>query len=136
MQNDGLISVRSKYDVGETSRRFREAAEQAGLIIFSDIDHGQNAVAAGLVLGPTRLLIFGNPRGGTPLMQLNRTAAIDLPFKALVWEDDSGATWLTYNDPRWLADRHHINAEADGTVHAINSGMNKLSAAATGLASG
>jgi uncharacterized protein (DUF302 family) len=81
------------------------------------------------------LLIFGNPRGGTPLMQQNRTAAIDLPFKALVWEDNSGAVWLTYNDPRWLTERHHIDSGADDTVHAVDSGMKKLSAAATGLIS-
>jgi uncharacterized protein (DUF302 family) len=89
---NGLISVQSAHDVAETARRFRDVVEKAGLTIFSDIDHGRNAVAAGLVLKPTRLLIFGNPRGGTPLMQANRTAAIDLPFKALVWEDDDGMT--------------------------------------------
>jgi uncharacterized protein (DUF302 family) len=132
MQNgDGLVSVRSAHDVVETARRFRDVAEKAGLTIFSDIDHGQNAVAAGLVLKPTRLLIFGNPRGGTPLMQANRTAAIDLPFKALVWEDDNGTTWLTYNDPRWLAGRHNIDSSADAAIQAIDSGMKKLSLAAT-----
>jgi uncharacterized protein (DUF302 family) len=128
---NGLVTVRSTYDVAETARRFREEAEKAGLTIFSEIDHGQNAVAVGLVLKPTRLLIFGNPRGGTPLMQINRTAAIDLPFKALVWEDDDGATWLTYNDPQWLAERHNIAAGADAAIHAIESGMKKLSLAAT-----
>jgi uncharacterized protein (DUF302 family) len=129
--SNGLISVESPHDVSETARRFREAAEKAGLTIFSDIDHGQNAAAAGLALKPTRLLIFGNPRGGTPLMQANRTAAIDLPFKALVWEDDGGKTWLTYNDPRWLAERHEIDSAAAAAIQAIDSGMKKLSLAAT-----
>jgi uncharacterized protein (DUF302 family) len=128
---NGLISVQCGHDVAETARRFREAAEKAGLTIFSDIDHAQNAVAAGLALKPTRLLIFGNPRGGTPLMQANRTAAIDLPFKALVWEDASGTTWLTYNDPQWLAERHDIDSGADATIQAIDAGMKQLSLAAT-----
>lgn len=129
---NGLISVRSKYDAVETARRFRDAAEKAGLTIFSEIDHGQNAVTAGLALGPTLLLIFGNPRGGTPLMQLSRTAAIDLPFKALVWQDDDGVTWLTYNDPQWLAERHKIDSNANAAIHAIDAGMKVLSSAATG----
>jgi uncharacterized protein (DUF302 family) len=132
MQNgDGLISVQSKHDVVETARRLREVAEKAGLTIFSEIDHAQNASMAGLALGPTRLLIFGNPRGGTPLMLSNRTAAIDLPFKALVWEDDNSTTWLTYNDPQWLAKRHNIDPGANPAISAIDSGMKSLSLAAT-----
>jgi uncharacterized protein (DUF302 family) len=128
---DGLISLQSKHDVAETARRFRDVAEKAGLTIFSEIDHAQNASMAGLELGPTRLLIFGNPRGGTPLMQSNRTAAIDLPFKALVWEDDNGTTWLTYNDPKWLAKRHKVDPGANPAISAIDSGMKSLSLAAT-----
>jgi uncharacterized protein (DUF302 family) len=128
---NGLVSVQSAHDVAETARRFQDAAEKAGLAIFSDIDHGQNAVEAGLALKPTRLLIFGNPRGGTPLMQANRSAAIDLPFKALVWEDDDGAVWLTYNDPRWLAARHEIGSGADATISAIDAGMKTLTLVAT-----
>jgi uncharacterized protein (DUF302 family) len=132
MQNgNGLISVRSAHGVAETARRFRDVAEKAGLTVFADIDHSQNAVAAGLALKPTRLLIFGNPLGGTPLMQASRTAAIDLPFKALLWEDDGGTTWLTYNDPRWLAVRHDIDSGADAAIQAIDAGMKKLSLAAT-----
>jgi uncharacterized protein (DUF302 family) len=128
---DGLISVQSIHSVVETARRFRDAAEKANLTIFSEIDHAQNASMAGLTLGPTRLLIFGNPRGGTPLMQSQRTAAIDLPFKAIVWEDDNGTTWLTYNDPQWLAERHNIDSGASAAVSAIASGMRTLSLAAT-----
>jgi uncharacterized protein (DUF302 family) len=132
MQNgDGLISVQSKHDVVETTRRLRDVAEKAGLTIFSEIDHAQNASMAGLALGPTRLLIFGNPHGGTPLMQSNRVAAIDLPFKALVWQDDDGTTWLTYNDPQWLAKRHNIDPGTNPAISAIDSGMKSLSLAAT-----
>jgi uncharacterized protein (DUF302 family) len=127
----GLVSLRSAYDVAETARRFRDVAEKAGLTVFSDIDHGQNAAAAGLALRPTRLLIFGNPRAGTLLMQASRAAAIDLPFKALVWEDNDGTTWLTYNDPQWLAERHGMDSGADATIQAIDSGMKKLTLAAT-----
>jgi uncharacterized protein (DUF302 family) len=128
--SNGLISVRSRHDVTETAQRFRVAAEKAGLTIFSETDHAANASMAGLELGPTRLLIFGNPSGGTPLMQSNRMAAIDLPFKALVWQDDDGATWLTYNDPIWLAARHNIDSD-DTTIRAIESGMKSLTSAAT-----
>ena len=132
MQNgDGLISVRSKYDVAETARRFRDVAEKAGLTIFSEIDHAQSASMAGLELDPTRLLIFGNPREGTPLMQSSRTAAIDLPFKALVWQDDNGTTWLTYNDPQWLAKRHKVDPGANPAISAIDSGMKSLTQVAT-----
>jgi uncharacterized protein (DUF302 family) len=127
----GLVSSRSPHDVAETSRRFCAAARDAGLTIFAEIDHGQNATDAGLQLRSTRLIIFGNPRGGTPLMQLNQTAGIDLPFKALVWEDQHGETWLTYNDPQWLAARHQHGAAADGVVSAISPGMKKLVSAAT-----
>ena len=80
--------------------------------IFARIDHAAGAAAAGLDLRPTELIIFGNARGGTPLMQSVQTVGIDLPLKALVWEDASGRTWLSYNEPSWLAQRHNIpNAE-------------------------
>jgi uncharacterized protein (DUF302 family) len=127
----GLISRRSRHDTPETTRRFRAAAEQAGHTIFADIDHGRNAVDAGLPLRPTRLLNFGNPRGGTPLMQLNQTAGIDLPLKALIWDDEAGATWLTYDDPQWIAERHGLGAGAGPVVGAMSAGMDKLAGAAT-----
>ena len=127
----GLINHRSEHDVTETTRRFRAAAERAGLTIFAEVDHGENAAEVGLALRPTRLLIFGNPRGGTPLMQINQTAGIDLPFKALIWSDEQGTVWLTYNDPQWLADRHALGASADPIVTTIAAGMEKLAASAT-----
>ena len=129
---DGMISLRSQHDAPETARRLRAAAEHAGLTIFADIDHRQNAVETGLELRPTRLIIFGNGRGGTPLMLLNQTAGLDLPLKALVWEDEQGAAWLTYNDPRWIADRHALGAGAEAAVAALSAGLQKLAAAATG----
>lgn len=127
----GLISHRSAHDTPETVRRLRKAVEQAGMTIFAGIDHGQNAIDAGMQLRPTWLLIFGNPRGGTLLMQIAQSAGIDLPLKVLVWEDENGSTWLTYNDTQWLAQRHCLGQPAEQTVAAISTGMQKLAAAAT-----
>ncbi len=83
-----------------------------GMKVFARIDHAIGAEEAGLELRPTELIIFGNARGGTPLLQSRQTVGIDLPLKALVWEDASGATWLSYNEPSWIVQRHNIsNAE-------------------------
>jgi uncharacterized protein (DUF302 family) len=129
--HSGLINRRSQHDTSETARRFRDVAERAGLTVFAEIDHGRNAVEAGLTLRPTRLLVFGAGRGGTPFMQINQTAGIDLPFKALVWEDAEGATWLTYNTPQWVAERHGLGDAAAAAVAASAAGLEKLAAAAT-----
>jgi uncharacterized protein (DUF302 family) len=131
MDSDGLITIRSNHNVAETARRFRAAADKAGLKIFAEVDHGQGAADVGMPLRPTLLLIFGNPRGGTLLMQIRQQMGIDLPFKVLIWQDEAGAIWLTYNDARWLADRHGLGAAADVSVAAIMAGMDKLSTAAT-----
>jgi len=130
-KDNGLISAPSQRNVTETSRAFRAAAQTAGLLIFAEIDHGQNAIDVGLPLRQTVLFIFGNPRGGTPLMQLNQESGIDLPFKLLVWEDDEGTTWVTYNDPEWLAARHGLGPEAGQSVTAIAEGMRRLVAVST-----
>lgn len=127
----GLIVRGSGRGVDETATRFRSAAEKAGLTIFADVDHGRNASDVGMSLRPTRLLIFGNPRGGTPLMQAVQTIGIDLPFKVLIWEDESGNTWIGYNDPAFLASRHGLGEAANPAVEAITAGMSKLIAAAT-----
>jgi uncharacterized protein (DUF302 family) len=128
---NGLVSRKSAHDAAETARRFRAAAEQAGLTVFAEIDHGRNADEAGLELGPCILLVFGNPRAGTLLMQLNPQAGLDLPFKALAWTDENGDTWLGWNDPQWVAERHGLGPEPQATVSAIAAGMDRLSAAAT-----
>jgi uncharacterized protein (DUF302 family) len=131
MDPPGLISRRSPHDVAETTRRFRAALERAGLTIFADIDHGRNAVEAGMALRPTRLVIFGSPRAGTPLMQLNQTAGIDLPLKALIWEDADGASSISYDTPVWVAERHGVGGEAQAAVAAMSAGLSKLAEAAT-----
>jgi uncharacterized protein (DUF302 family) len=128
---NGLVSQKSAHDAPETARRFQAAAEQAGLTIFAEVDHGRNAAEVGLELGPCILLLFGNPRAGTLLMQLNVQAGIDLPFKALVWTDGNGDTWLGWNDPQWVAERHGLGTQAQATVSAIAAGMDRLAAAAT-----
>ena len=101
-----------------------------GLTVFLDFDHGGNATEAGLELGPMRLILFGNPKGGTPLMQAAPTSGIDLPFKALVWSEASGVTQIAYNDPAPLAERHSLTgASAIGQIAAFK--MAKIIAAAT-----
>ena|SRR5262245_14440067 len=103
---DGLIAVKSAYPPKETMDRLEALVKQKGLMVFARIDHAAGAAKVGKALRPTEVLIFGNPQGGTPLMECSQTAGIDLPLKALVWEDASGQVWLGYNDPGFLARRH------------------------------
>ncbi|HEY4029110.1 MAG TPA: DUF302 domain-containing protein [Caulobacteraceae bacterium] len=128
---NGLVSRRSIHDAAETARRFRAAAEGAGLTIFAEVDHGRNAAEVGLELRPCILMLFGNPRAGTLLMQVNLEAGVDLPFKAMAWTDENGDTWFGWNDPEWVAERHGLGPTAQATVAAIAAGMDKLGAAAT-----
>ncbi len=103
---DGLVAVKSPHSVKDTLDRFEAAAKGKGLNTFLRLDHAAGAQKIGKPLRPTELLVFGNPQGGTPLMECAQTAGIDLPLKALAWEDASGQVWLGYNDPRFLAARH------------------------------
>lgn len=128
--DDGLVNVRSVHSYGVTLERFRAGLMQAGLTIFAEIDHRANATAVGLTLRPTMLLVFGNPRGGTPLMQMHQTVALDLPLRALVWEDDKGATWITHPDPHALAQRHQLGSAAEPVWSAMSDGMKRLTAVA------
>ena len=128
---NGLISQKSAHDAPETARRFRAACEQAGLAIFAEVDHSRNAAEVGLELGPCIVMMFGNPRAGTLLMQVKLEAGIDLPLKALVWTDQDGDTWLGWNDPAWIAERHGLGPAAQATVSAIAAGMDRLASAAT-----
>ena len=106
MADNGLITVPSAHGVKETIDRFESDMKSKGMTIFARIDHAAGAKEAGLVLRPTELLIFGNAKSGTPLMQSYQAIGIDLPLKALAWEDAAGKVWLSYNDPAWLAARH------------------------------
>lgn len=105
---DGLVAVKSARGAKDTMTRLEEVVKQRGLNVFARIDHAAGAAKIGKALRPTELLIFGNPQGGTPLMECEQTAGIDLPLKALVWEDPSGQVWLGYNDPAFLAQRHAV----------------------------
>ena len=96
------------------------------MLVFARIDHARNAEAIGLELRPTELLIFGNPKGGTPIMQDRQTAGIDLPVKALAWEDEHGQVWLTYNAASWIAARHDLRAPSEGVIEAIEAGLSTL----------
>ncbi|HTT12670.1 MAG TPA: DUF302 domain-containing protein [Burkholderiaceae bacterium] len=104
----GIIQIPSRHPVGETLDRLERLLQERGLIVFARIDFSGDAARAGLAMRNEQLLSFGNPRGGTPLMQASPTAAIDLPLKALVWEDDGGQTWLAYNAPEYVIQRHGL----------------------------
>jgi uncharacterized protein (DUF302 family) len=103
---DGLVQVKSDLSVKATADKLDELARQRGLRVFARINHAAGAAKVGKTLRPTELLIFGNPKAGTPFMQCSQTVAIDLPLKALVWEDESGQVWVGYNDPAYIAARH------------------------------
>jgi uncharacterized protein (DUF302 family) len=131
VNEDGLQRVRSRFPVPETLDRLRAAVVAAGMDIFALIDHAAAAAAVGMQLRPTQLLIFGSPRGGTPLMQDRQESGIDLPLKALVWEDQDGSVWVTYNDPHWLASRHGLGESSQRPIQAIDSALAALAEKAT-----
>ena len=128
----GLTTIKSGHSPGETMSRLESAIKAKGLTVFARIDHAGGATAAGLSLRQTEVLIFGNAKGGTPLMQAAQTIGIDLPLKALVWQDASGDTWLSLNDPAWLAARHDLSgAEAmTGKLSALLEDVAKTATAA------
>jgi uncharacterized protein (DUF302 family) len=132
MAADGLIALKSSRGPKETMDRLVAEIEAKGLTVFARINHAAGAEAAGLTLRPTELLIFGNAKGGTPLMQANQSIGIDLPLKALVWQDASGSIWLSYNDPAWLAQRHGLSHEADAPVRAMTAMLGAVTRTATG----
>ncbi|MER8527958.1 MULTISPECIES: DUF302 domain-containing protein [unclassified Mesorhizobium] len=132
MAKNGLITVQSRFGVAETIDRLVGTVERAGLLVFARIDHAAGARSVEASLRPTQLLIFGNPKGGTPLMQDRQLAGIDLPVKALAWEDEQGKVWLSYNDAHWLAERHGLGDASRNAVAAIAAGMDKVIAAAAG----
>ena len=125
-----MIAIKSAHSVKDTITKFETVAKERGLHIFARIDHAAGAQKIGKTLRPTELLIFGNPQGGTPLMECAQTAGIDLPLKALAWQDASGQVWLGYNDPQFLAARH--GAKDCGPVAAgLRSALDGLAGAAT-----
>ena len=132
MAADGLVTIPSSFEPKETMDRLEAEIKGKGLTVFAHIDHAAGATAAGLSLRPTDLLIFGNAKGGTPLMQGGQTAGIDLPLKILVWEDADGKTWLSYNDPHWLAKRHAIGDSTAAAVTALANALASFAQTAAG----
>ena len=111
VNKQGLVQIPSRYSVEETLQRLESALATRGLEIFARVDHSGEAEKVGMKMQPTKLLIFGSPKAGTPLMVAAPTLAIDLPLKALVWEDEAGKVWLTYNSPDYLRERHDVPSE-------------------------
>lgn len=127
---NGLITLQSDYSVKETADRFESIIKDKGLTLFTRIDHQKNAQGVELELRPTEVIIFGNPKAGTPLMQCAQSVAIDLPQKVLISEDEKGIVHLTYNDPKYLKNRHSI-VGCDKVINNISMLLNNLSTAAT-----
>ena len=127
---DGLINVKSSHDVKITMDRLENTVREKGMTVFIRINHAAGAQKVGQKLRPTELLIFGNPKVGAPLMQCSQSVAIDLPQKALIWEDEQGQVWLSYNDPRYLAMRHGITG-CDEVINKINNALSNFANAAT-----
>jgi uncharacterized protein (DUF302 family) len=127
---EGLTTIQSNYGPGETMSRIETGIKARGMSVFARIDHAGLAAEAGLSLRPTEVILFGNPRGGTPLMQANQTIGIDLPLKALIWQDASDKTWVSYNEPDWLARRHGIGG-ADRVIGGMSSTLGAIVAEAT-----
>jgi uncharacterized protein (DUF302 family) len=131
MAANGLITIESRNGPEETMNRFEAEVRARGMTVFAHIDHAAGAAAAGLSLRPTELLIFGNASIGTPLMESVQTLGIDLPLKALVWQDVQGAAWLSYNDPAFLARRHGLQAANNSAVSSMAAALHEIALKAT-----
>ena len=132
MAADGLTTVASHFGPKETLDRLEADVKARGLTVFARIDHAAGAAAVGLSLLPTAVLIFGNARGGTPLMQSNQLIGIELPLKVLVWQDTSGKTWLSYVDPGTLAQRYGLPPDTAASVNTLSGALRALTTKAAG----
>jgi uncharacterized protein (DUF302 family) len=131
MVADGLITIKSGYGPEETMNRLEAEVRSRRMTVFAHIDHAAGAAAVGLSLRPTELLIFGDARAGTPLMQSNQIAGIDLPLKVLVWQDAAGIAWLTYQDPVFLAQRHNLDDAGKTRAAAMAAALEAIASKAT-----
>lgn len=127
---DGLVNVKSQHSVQATADKLETVLKQKGMTVFARVDHSAGAAKVGKTLRDTQLVLFGNPKVGTPLMQCAQSVAIDLPQKALIWKDGGGQVWLSYNDPAYLAKRHQIQG-CDEVVKKVSGALAKFSQAAT-----
>jgi uncharacterized protein (DUF302 family) len=128
---EGLVAVVSRYSAPETMQRLLAALAKRDLTVFARIDHAANAAAVGMPLRPTEVVLFGNPKGGTALMQDQQRVGIDLPLKALVWQDAQGKVWLSYNAPDWIAARAGLGATSAGAVAAMTKALAAIAEEAT-----
>ena len=128
--SNGIIKVKSKYSATETIDRLEAVLKKKGMTVFKRVNHTAGASQAGLQLRPTELLIFGNPKAGTPLMLCSQTSALDLPQKALAYKDEKGQVWLAYNDPAYMADRHNIKG-CEKPVQNVTNALAKFASLAT-----
>jgi uncharacterized protein (DUF302 family) len=127
-----LTTIASDHGPKETMDRLEAEIKAKGMTVFARIDHAAGAAQAGMPLRPTEVLIFGTAKAGTPLMQANQTIGIDLPLKALVWQDADGKVWLSYNEPTWLATRYGVAAATKATVDTMAGGLGALARGAAG----
>jgi uncharacterized protein (DUF302 family) len=130
LNDSELVTLPSPHSATETIERLKSILAQKGIHLFAHIDHAAEANKVGLPLRPTQVLIFGNPKAGTPLMQRRQTIGLDLPLRMLVWEDKGGKVWLAYYPPSILAQRHHVT-DLDDAVKALDVGLAALAHAAT-----
>jgi uncharacterized protein (DUF302 family) len=117
----GLIDIPSSHSVDETVTKLEGILQAKGITLFAMVDHSGEAAKAGMKMRPTKLLIFGNPKAGTPVMLAAPSSAIDLPLKILVWEDDQGKVWITYNSPSYLQERHNLRSELLPNIAVIET---------------
>ncbi len=118
---NGIIDVASKHSVDETVEKLKAILQAAGVMLFAVIDHSAEAEKVGMKMPPTKLLIFGNPQAGTPVMLAARSSAIDLPLKILIWEDPQGKVWASYNGPAYLQSRHSLPPELVANIAAVET---------------
>ena len=123
--NTGMIDLPSPYSVPDTLARLESILKERGVRVFACVDHSGEAAWGGLAMRPTQLLIFGSPKGGTPLMVAAPSVAIDLPLKALAWEDERGKVWLSYNDPEYLQQRHGFPVELLKNIAEVSALLQK-----------
>jgi uncharacterized protein (DUF302 family) len=131
MAADGLRTLPSAFEPRETMDRLEAEVKVRGMTVFARIDHAAGAAQSGLSLRPAEVLIFGDAKAGTPLMQSNQSIGVDLPLKVLVWKDASGKVWLSYNEPKWLAMRHGLGAESQLATEGMAAALSDLARKAT-----
>lgn len=121
MSANGIVDIRSNHSVDATVEKLRGILEAKGVTLFAFVDHSGEAAKVGLQMRPTKLLIFGSPNAGTPLMLASPSVAIDLPLKILAWEDEGGQAWISYNGPEFLRDRHNLAPELMANIAVIET---------------